>query len=65
MSESLWKSQLEINELIDKRFDLSETQLTKLTDLVIEQGKLLQQLTLFTKPVEPELCTGKHCKCGN
>lgn len=57
MSEKLWASQLEINEIFDKRAALTDAQLTALTELVIEQGKLLAQLA------KPTGCTGKHCAC--
>lgn len=65
MSENLWITQFEINKLIDKRIALSEAQLTALTDLVIEQGKLLQQLAKATEPTEPTGCVAKHCACSD
>ena len=57
MSDKLWESQLEINEIFDKRLALAGDQLTALTELVIAQGKLIQQLAA------PAACTGKHCAC--
>jgi hypothetical protein len=60
MSENIWESQLEINQIFDKRLALAGEQLTALTELVIAQGKLIQQLA---QPTEPTGCTGKHCAC--
>jgi hypothetical protein len=60
MSKEIWESQLEINKIFDKRAALTEAQLTALTDLVIEQGKLL---ALLSQPLEPSGCTGRHCAC--
>ena len=57
MSENIWESQLEINQIFDKRLALAGDQLTALTELVIAQGKLIQQLAA------PAACTGKHCAC--
>jgi hypothetical protein len=57
MSDKLWQSQLEINQIFDKRLALTDKQLTALTELVIEQGKIIAQLT------KTEPCTGKHCAC--
>ena len=54
MSDKLWESQLEINEIFDKRLALAGDQLTALTELVIAQGKLIQQLAA------PAAGTGKH-----
>ena len=55
MSDKLWESQLQINEIFDKRLALAGDQLTALTELVIAQGKLIQQLAA------PAASTGKHC----
>jgi hypothetical protein len=63
MSENIWESQLEINKIFDKRLALAGEQLTALTELVIAQGKLIQQLAQPTEPTEPTACTGKHCAC--
>lgn len=63
MSENIWESQLEINQIFDKRLALAGEQLTALTELVIAQGKLIQQLAQATEPTEPTGCTGKHCAC--
>lgn len=63
MSKELWDSQLEINQIFDKRLALAGEQLTALTELVIAQGKLIQQLAQLTEPTEPTGCTGKHCAC--
>jgi hemoglobin-like flavoprotein len=63
MSENIWESQLEINQIFDKRLALAGEQLTALTELVIAQGKLIQQLAQPTEPTEPTGCTGKHCAC--
>ena len=57
MSENMWESQLEINQIFDKRLALAGDQLTALTELVIAQGKLIQQLA------NPSPCIGKHCAC--
>lgn len=57
MSEKMWESQLEINKIFDKRLSLSETQLTALTELVIELSKVQREL------VKPTDCNGKHCAC--
>ena len=62
MSNELWQSQLEINKVLDKRVDMASEQLTKLTELVIAQGNLIQQLVKATEPTEPTKC-GKHCAC--
>ena len=59
MSDKLWESQLEINQIFDKRLALAGEQLTALTELVLEQGKLLRELA---QPSEPKKC-GKHCAC--
>jgi hemoglobin-like flavoprotein len=66
MSEKLWASQLEINQIFDKRLALAGEQLTALTELVIAQGKLIQQLAQLTEPTEPTGCDGKQraCKAG-
>jgi hypothetical protein len=63
MSENIWESQLEINQIFDKRVELLSKQLTALTELVIAQGNLIQQLAKPTEPTEPTGCTGKHCAC--
>ena len=63
MAENIWESQLEINQIFDKRLALAGEQLTALTELVIAQGKLIQQLAQPTEPTEPTGCTGKHCAC--
>lgn len=60
MSEKMWQSQLEINQIFDKRIGLSESQVTALTELVIAQGKLLNQLSAL---IAPEDKCGKHCGC--
>ena len=60
MSENIWESQLEINQIFDKRLALASEQLTALTELVIAQGKLLSQLA---QPTEPTGCDGKQCAC--
>jgi hypothetical protein len=57
MSENIWESQLEINKIFDKRLALAGDQLTALTELVIAQGKLIQELAT------PAVCKGKHCAC--
>lgn len=57
MSENIWESQLEINQIFDKRLALNGDQLTALTELVIAQGKLIQQLATSA------VCKGKHCAC--
>ena len=63
MSENIWESQLEINQIFDKRLALAGEQLTALTELVIAQGKLIQQLAQPTEPTEPTGCQAKHCAC--
>jgi hypothetical protein len=66
MSENIWESQLEINQIFDKRLALAGDQLTALTELVIAQGKLIQQLADVVKPTTPTTptdCTAKHCLC--
>jgi hypothetical protein len=66
MSKEIWESQLEINQIFDKRLGLASDQVTALTELVIAQGKLIQQLADLVKPTtptEPTGCTGKHCAC--
>lgn len=64
MSKEIWESQLDINKIFDKRLALAGEQLTALTELVIAQGKLIQQLAGYpTTPTEPTGCTGKHCAC--
>ena len=60
MSENIWESQLEINQIFDKRLALAGDQLTALTELVIAQGKLIQQLSVIVAPVDK---CGKHCGC--
>jgi hypothetical protein len=57
MSENIWESQLEINKIFDKRLALAGDQLTALTELVIAQGKLIQELAA------PAVCKGRHCAC--
>lgn len=63
MSENIWESQLEINQIFDKRVELLSKQLTALTELVIAQGNLIQQFVKPTEPTEPTGCAGKHCAC--
>jgi hypothetical protein len=66
MSKELWDSQLEINQIFDKRIDLLDKQLTAVTELAIAQGKMLAELAKLlqpTTPTTPTGCTGKHCAC--
>jgi hypothetical protein len=66
MSENIWESQLEINQIFDKRFALLDQQLTAVTELAIAQGKMLAELAKLlqpTTPTTPTGCTGKHCAC--
>ena len=66
MSKEIWESQLEINKIFDKRLALAGDQVTALTELVIAQGKLIQQLAEVVKPTTPTTptdCTAKHCLC--
>ena len=66
MSKEIWESQLEINQIFDKRLALAGDQVTALTELVIAQGKLIQQLADVVKPTTPTTptdCTAKHCLC--
>lgn len=63
MSKEIFESQLEINKIFDKRLAMGSEQLTLLTNLVIAQGKIIQQLADVIKPAEPADCTGKHCAC--
>jgi|688.fasta_scaffold2233045_1 hypothetical protein len=66
MSKEIWESQLEINQIFDKRLALAGDQVTALTELVIAQGKLIQQLAEVVKPTTPTTptdCTAKHCLC--
>jgi hypothetical protein len=66
MSENIWESQLEINQIFDKRIELLNKQLTAVTELAITQGKMLAELAKLlqpTTPTEPTGCTGKHCAC--
>lgn len=68
MSKEIWESQLDINKIFDKRLALASEQLTALTELVIAQGKLIQQLAGLVNPTDPTGptgCTGKHCACKN
>jgi len=53
MSKEIWESQLEINQIFDKRLALAGDQVTALTELVIAQGKLIQQLSELVKPTTP------------
>ena len=57
MSENIWESQLEINKICDKRIALLDQQLSAVTELVIRQGELLQELA---KLAAPQGGTGKH-----
>jgi hypothetical protein len=59
MSKEIWESQLEINQIFDKRLALAGDQVTALTELVIAQGKILSELAKVSLPG----CTGKHCAC--
>jgi hypothetical protein len=63
MSKELWDSQLEINQIFDKRIDLLDKQLTAVTELAIAQGKMLAELAKLLQPTTPTGCTGKHCAC--
>jgi hemoglobin-like flavoprotein len=68
MSNSVWESQLEINQIFDKRIALAGDQVTALTELVIAQGKLIQQLSELVKPTTPTTPTGcqaRHCACAD
>ena len=60
MSENIWESQLEINKICDKRIALLDQQLSAVTELVIRQGELLQQLAALAAPQD---CVAKHCAC--
>ena len=60
MSDKLWESQLEINEIFDKRLALAGDQLTALTELVIAQGKLIQDLVELVKPTTPTSSQARH-----
>jgi hypothetical protein len=63
MSKEIWESQLEINQIFDKRLGLASDQVTALTELVIAQGKLIQQLADLVKPATSGECHAKHCAC--
>jgi len=66
MSKELWDSQLEINQIFDKRIALLDQQLSAVTELAIAQGKMLAEsakLLQPTTPTTPTGCTGKHCAC--
>jgi hemoglobin-like flavoprotein len=63
MSKEIWESQLEINQIFDKRLALAGDQVTALTELVIAQGKLIQQLADLVKPATQAQCSAKHCAC--
>lgn len=64
MSKEIWESQLDINKIFDKRLALASEQLTALTELVIAQGKLIQQLAGYaTTPTTPTDCQARHCAC--
>ena len=64
MSKEIWESQLDINKIFDKRLALAGEQLTALTELVIAQGKLIQQLAGYpTTPTTPTECQARHCAC--
>jgi hypothetical protein len=68
MSKEIWESQLDINKIFDKRLALASEQLTALTELVIAQGKLIQQLAGLvnpTTPTTPTDCQARHCACKN
>jgi hypothetical protein len=62
MSENIWESQLEINKICDKRIALLDQQLSAVTELVIRQGELLQELAKLAVP-KPADCMAKHCTC--
>jgi hypothetical protein len=63
MSKEIWESQLEINQIFDKRLGMIEEQLTLLTELTIELSQVSRKLAQPTTPTEPTGCTGKHCAC--
>jgi hypothetical protein len=68
MSKNIWESQLEINQIFDKRIGLAGDQITALTELVIAQGKLIQQLGELVKPTTPTTpteCQARHCACAD
>jgi hypothetical protein len=68
MSKNIWESQLEINQIFDKRIALAGDQITALTELVIAQGKLIQQLGELVKPTTPTTsteCQARHCACAD
>ena len=68
MSKEIWESQLDINKIFDKRLALASEQLTALTELVIAQGKLIQQLAGLVNPITPTTptdCQARHCACKN
>jgi hypothetical protein len=59
MSKELWDSQLEINQIFDKRIALLDQQLSAVTELAIAQGKMLAELAKLL----PTGCQAKHCAC--
>jgi hypothetical protein len=65
MSKEIWESQLDINKIFDKRLALASEQLTALTELVIAQGKLIQQLAGLVNPTTPTDCQARHCAGKN
>ena len=60
MSKEIWESQLEINQIFDKRLGMIEEQLTLLSQLTIELSQVSRKLA---QPTDPTGCTGKHCAC--
>jgi hypothetical protein len=65
MSKEIWESQLDINKIFDKRLALASEQLTALTELVIAQGKLIQQLAGLVNSTTPTDCQARHCAGKN
>ena len=63
MSENIWESQLEINQIFDKRLGMIEEQMTLLTELTIELSQVSRKLAQPTEPTEPTGCQAKHCAC--
>lgn len=59
MSKEVWQSQLELNKIFDKRIDMTNAQLTKLYELVLEQSRIIVELA---KAAEVKSC-GRHCAC--
>ena len=63
MSKEIWESQLEINQIFDKRLAMIEEQLALLTQLTIELSQVSRKLAQPTTPTTPTDCSPDNRAC--